>query len=395
MKTDKKFSVIISCSTKFHAFAMAEQFEKHGVLCRFYTTFASQKNIIFQKLVRRIDTEKIPRNKFSTNILIAFGIKIFHKNPFFWNNLFDLWVSIKLQMNQNFDVFIGWSGMSLHSIKIAQRFGKITILERGSAHIKVQNAILKDEYLKRGIQFSIDERIISKELEEYEIADYISIPSTFVKNSFVEMGIKQEKLIINPYGSGKIFFKKELTHKANSKFIVIYLGVLTVQKGLIYLFNAINELKIDSQEIEFWFIGEVSNELKGTIEILKHDNWVFMGNKPQHELPDLLSKGDIAIQPSLQDGFGMVINQTLACGLPTICTTNTGGPDIIKDGVNGFIVPIRSPEKIKEKIELLFLNPELLKQMKYNAANTTKEGFTWDDYGKRWVENLEVIFKKK
>lgn len=83
MKTDKKFSVIISCSTKFHAFAMAEQFEKHGILLKFITTFSSQRNALFQKFVRRIDKEAIPKTKFETNLLIATCIKLFPSNAFF------------------------------------------------------------------------------------------------------------------------------------------------------------------------------------------------------------------------------------------------------------------------------------------------------------------------
>ena len=98
--------------------------------------------------------------------------------------------------------------------------------------------------------------------------------------------------------------------------------------------------------------------------------------------------------PSLQDGFGMVINQILACGIPVIATENTGGPDIIDEGINGFIVPIRDPDKIGEKINLLFSDSGLLAKMKEEAAFTVKKNFSWSDYGNRYAIFLNNIINQ-
>jgi len=87
----------------------------------------------------------------------------------------------------------------------------------------------------------------------------------------------------------------------------------------------------------------------------------------------------------------MVQLQAMACGLPVICTTNTGGEDIIRNGKEGFIVPIRDVEALKEKILYLYSNPEKCKKMGYNAKKRVKENFTWDHYGDRIIKKYKEI----
>ncbi|GAB4497593.1 MAG: hypothetical protein OHK0019_31440 [Saprospiraceae bacterium] len=380
---------LISCSGKFHAFALAEQLQKHGMLAGLYTSYAWQKNRLMRRFAKRTDKENIDPRLISTNIPLAFLTKT-TRREFFCNDLYDRWVAQNIARRKDYDVFIGWSGMSLRAIRAVKKAGKIVILERGSSHILYQNEILKEEYARFGIDFSIDERVIEKELQEYETCDFISIPSSFVKNSFLEKGVALEKLVMNPYGASQIF-QPEKRDRKDDVFRVLYLGGLTVQKGLKYFFEAIRQLEINSKHLEIWFIGSISDELKTEIERHKQPNWKFWGHIPQHELPEKITQCDVGVFPSLQDGFGMVIPQMLGCGVPVIATTNTGGTDIIREGETGFIIPIRSPEAIAEKIMFLYQNPEKLAAMKVAAAASVQNGFTWDDYGERYISFLKNL----
>lgn len=391
---DKKIKVIVSCSSKFHAFAMAEQFEKHGILNKFFTTFASQKNSFFKKFVNRIDLEIISKAKFVTNILLGILFKILPQSPQIWNDIFDRWVAFKIKKNSNFDVFIGWSGMSLFSIRASKRLGKITIVERGSSHILFQNDILNKEYARFSIDFSINQKVIEKELKEYQEADYISIPSNFVKNSFLEMGIDEKKLVLNPYGvSLRNFGGVIKDENFNQKLKLLYLGNLSFRKGIPYLFQALKSLKETGCEIEVHFIGTISPDFELYCSENKMVDWVFHGHIPHHLLKNKLHDFDLAIHPSLEEGLSMVLAQLLASGIPVIATTNTGGTEFIKDSYNGFIVPIRNSEAIKEKIELLHSDRKLLKLLKENAHESVKNGFTWDDYGLRYLNNLKKTYQ--
>lgn len=383
----KKIQVIISCIGKFHAFDLAEQLNKHGMLEKFYTSYSSIKNPLGKHLVSRRDRENIPKDKISTILPIAFGIKIYN-NPYFWNELFDRWIAWKIKRS-NATVFIGWSGMSLHSLQAAKKKGMITILERGSSHISYQKKILTEEYNTVHQVFHFNDKVEKKELIEYQEANYISVPSQFVYDSFITYGIDVQKLIKNNYGASNLFSNTP-DIKKQGKFIIIYLGALMVRKGLTYLFQALNQIDIPEEAYEVWFIGVVRKELKLEIETSRKENWKFKGHIPQHKLLELLSHGDVGIAPSLEEGLSMVIPQVLKCGIPVIATTNTGGEDIIIENKSGFIVPIRNPDAIAEKIQFLYDNPTKLVEMKHFIANNPID-LSWDAYGERYVSTLKKL----
>lgn len=375
--------VVISCSGKFHAFALAEQLEKNGMLDTLYTAYSSIKNPVAKLLVSRRDKEKINKNKISTCLPIAFGMKLY-KNPFFWNDLFDMWVAFNIRRSDA-SVFIGWSGMSLHSLNAAKKKGMIVILERGSSHIQLQQQILNEEYKNFGINFQIHKKTIAKELIEYSVSDYISIPSIFVQDSFLEYGIDRSKLILNNYGVGGYFIKREVDK--NDLFTVLYLGKLSIQKGLIYLFDAILSLTKKGYNIKCLFVGTIDLDFEPTVQSYRDNSLVFIGQRDHYSLSDIISGCDIAVQPSLQDGFGMVVPQILACGVPVIVSENTGAADIIEDDKNGYIVPIRNSKAIADRIEFLYLNSEKLAEMKQNVLSNPLD-LSWDAYGDRYVDFL-------
>ncbi|MDB4414890.1 glycosyltransferase family 4 protein [bacterium] len=383
-------SVIVSCSTKFHAFNLVEQLNRHDMLTSFYTMYASQKNTWFKNFTRRVDKENIPINKIKTKISLAILKKLI-SNSYLWNDEFDKWVAKEIKRNNNYNTFIGWSGMSLNAIKQVKKDNNTAILERGSSHILFQNEILKEEYGKFGINFQIDQRTIDKELEEYELADYITCSSGFVKGTFVEKGISEEKLFVNNYGRSNHFQPiSEIKQVNNRPFRVLYLGSLLIRKGLIYFFEALKQLNIPKENIEIWFIGSIEDSLKSTIQKYKQENWKFHGHINHYELNKYISECDVAVHPSIEEGLSMVIPQMLSCGVPVIATTNTGGEDVIEEGENGFIVPIRSPIAIAKKIELLYNNPKRLKAIKQNTINK-KSNLSWEYYGNRYYTFLKSL----
>jgi len=90
----------------------------------------------------------------------------------------------------------------------------------------------------------------------------------------------------------------------------------------------------------------------------------------------------------------MVQAQAMACGLPAVITTHTGGEDIVRNGVDGFIVPIRDVSALKEKILYFYENEEARRTMGASALNRVKHGFTWKDYGERMIKYYQKILAK-
>jgi glycosyltransferase involved in cell wall biosynthesis len=392
--------VTIAGSTKLWAFEMAEQMEKHGLLDELMTSYSYSKNTFARRFIKRIDREDIPLEKIKTNLLLAFPIGTFRKKSYLWNILFDHWVAWNLRRSKS-KVFIGWSGMSLYSIRAAKKKGMITIVERGSSHILTQNEILKEEYKRYHRDFSINRSLIRRELKEYAEADYIAVPSFFVRNSFIGHGTAREKLFLNSYGATAHFKPQPGIKKAGDPFRIVYLGAISIRKGLVYLFEALHQLSIPDESCEVLLIGNLSREMEKTLATWKRGNWKVIGHVDHYRLPDLLATCDVGIQPSLEEGLSMVIPQMMACGLPVIVTPNTGGENIIEDGENGFIVPIRNAAAIAEKIEWLYRNPEEREEMRLRAAASIQGQFTWDAYGKRYKEFIEGLpgdgtpFRKK
>jgi glycosyltransferase involved in cell wall biosynthesis len=382
--------VTISVGGRFHAFDLARQLHNRGVLHRLITSYPKFKTMEWG----------IPRNKIASilsNELLNRGwnklpgpLKFGWNPSFFLHDRYDQLAAEKIPKET--DLFVGWSGFSLHSLRRAKDMGALTILERGSSHMLYQTNILKKEYETFGMTPKVAHpKIITKELEEYALADYISIPSTFVKDTFIQHGISPEKLIQVPYGVDLGNFQP--IPKKDRVFRIIHCGGLSLQKGVHYLLQAFYELNLKNSEL--WLIGGMSQEIKPFLEKYKLPNVIIKGTFPQSELFKQYSQGSVFCLNSIDEGFGMVIPQAMACGLPVICTTNTAGIDIVRDGKDGFIIPISDVESLREKLVYFYKNMERCEEMGVSARNRVKSGFSWDDYGERMLSSYRNILENR
>ncbi|PLZ68215.1 glycosyltransferase, partial [Fischerella thermalis] len=113
------------------------------------------------------------------------------------------------------------------------------------------------------------------------------------------------------------------------------------------------------------------------------DRILIKGTHPQQKLRWFYSQCSVFSLASIEDGFGMVIPQAMACGLPVIHTTNTGGEDIVRNGIDGFSIPIRDIEALKAKILFFYENPDKRDEMGKNALAQARQSLTWNDYGEK------------
>jgi glycosyltransferase involved in cell wall biosynthesis len=380
---------IISFS-RFHLYDLARYLQKEEVLNKLITSYP----------VYKITKWGIDKSHITTNYLeyirIPFATKNYLRNNSIYNlddlNVtFDKYSSKKLSKDSQVTIVL--SDSALLTLREAKKQGKITILERGSSHILYADRIMKEEYRKENIKFDkFSKRLIERSIQEYEAADYIAIPSSFVKRTFLEYGVDEKKLIVNPYGVDLNKFKQ--IPKDDKVFRIIFAGGGSLRKGYHYLLQAFHEL--DLQNCELWHLGGVLDEVKPYLEKYQNDRVKLLGHIPQNELYKYYSQGSVFILPSIEEGFAMVQFQAMACGLPLVCSTNTGGEDLIsKDGDEGFVIKIMDVESIKEKILYLYNNQEIAKEMGRKAKIKVESGYSWDDYGSRYIENLKTIISKK
>jgi len=392
--------VTISVGGRFHAFNLAQQLIKRDALYQLITSYPK-----FEVRKYGIPKDKIESLMVKEILQRGWGkLPSFIKNAldltFFINNFYDKQASKKIK---NPDIFVGWSGFSLYSLRHAKSRWALIVLERGSSHIKFQKEVLLEEYNKYNINIRLPHpKIIEKELKEYEEADCISIPSSYVRRTFLDKGIPERKLIQVPYGVDLSEFKQ--IPKKDNVFRVIFAGGMGLRKGVHYLLQAFNELNLPNSEL--MLVGSISNEIKPFFkkyevekskkqEINKSINQGsrirFIGHIPQKELYKYYSQGSVFVIMSIEEGLALVQPQAMACGLPVICTTNTGGEDIVRDGKDGFVIPIRDVDLLKKKLTYLYENSDILKEMSKSAKERVSSGFTWDDYGEKILKEYKRI----
>jgi glycosyltransferase involved in cell wall biosynthesis len=380
------YKVNISVLGRFHAFDLAKHLKAKCLLSRLITTYPYFKVKEWNLNSNNIVTE------FYLEVLNRYRDKI----PFISSNVINNFCKKRHAKNSsNFlsycDIHIGWSGSSLETIIEAKRMKKIFILERGSSHYSYQMNILREENKLIKKKFNINYETWCRELLEYELSDYISVPSKFVKKTFIEQGVDEKKLLVNPYGVDLEKFYK--IKKEDAVFRIIFTGSASLRKGYHYLLQAFYELNLPNCEL--WHLGSITEEIKPFIDKYKHSKWIFKGHKPQNELYKYYSQGDVFVMPSIEEGFAMVQFQAMACELPLICTTNTGGEDLIsKDGEEGFVIPIRDVNALKEKILFMYSNQDIAKEMGKRAKQKIQKGYSWSDYGTRYINNLNKIWNK-
>ena len=382
-----KISIIVG--GRFHAFNLAEQLDQKNYLKQLITSYPKfyfkNKFNINKKLIKSVFIKEILQRSFLN--------KLFNINDYL-NKYFEYRAVSNLDF-KDLDILIGWSSFSYHPFLRAKNEKCISILERGSTHIEYQNEILKKEYeilnLKPNL---ISKYIIDKEKKEYELADFIMVPTEYARKTFLNKGFSEKKIIKNPYGVNlkEFYYDKKLREK-KTKFRIIYTGSISVRKGVIYLLDAFEELSLENSELIL--IGNVDEDLnKKLIKFKKNKKIIFKKSIKQNELKNFYNVSDVFVLNSIEDGFGMVILQAMACGLPVITTRNTGGSEIIDNDKDGYVIPIRSKKILKEKITFLYNNPSKCLKMGTIAKDKVTSKYSWDAYGKRQIDMYLSLIKK-
>jgi glycosyltransferase involved in cell wall biosynthesis len=379
--------IAVAAGGRFHAFHLAHQLQRYDVLHGLYTASYRQGDEL------QIPSQKIFYNKtvgFLDNVYNKFGGK-YLVDPSFWyvmkDRWFDEWFDEKLHETKDIDLVVGWAHYVGKSIATIKSMGSKLILESGSMHILAQQKILQEEAARWGSSVAgMKKENCEKILEEYEAADFISIPSSHVKNSFIEYGIPSTKLIVTPYGVDyDSFYVSRL--EPPKKFKVIFVGMISLHKGIGYLLEAWKRLNLPHYAAELVIIGS-HYDFQGEINVTPSVNYI--GSLRQADLKKWYSEASLLVLPSVQEGLAMVQAEALAAGVPIICTDRTGGQDLIHDGEHGFVVPHANIDALVERIGWAYAHQEDLYRMGIAGQNHIKK-YSWNAYGKKMMKHYTKI----
>jgi starch synthase len=280
------------------------------------------------------------------------------------------------------DVVIGFDTSSKELISRCKKYNKQFILDVSIAHSgykdKVYNAILK-QYPHWAFALNIKpDWQIKDEDEEINKADKVVVASSFTKSTLVWAGHDVSKIIINPYGVSSTEFKP-IESKAIDKLKFVFVGLVDARKGIPLLLKVWKQLTVSNAEL--YLIGPISKE---TIAISQKEvpNVYIKGKIPFSELKKTLNEYDVMVFPSFFEGFGLVILEAMAAGLPVITTDATAGPDII-DNTEGWVIESGNEKQLSDAIKFCCENPDIVKEKSQTSRNKALQ-FTWDAYGERW-----------
>ena len=364
---------VASFGGRSHMLDLARELERQGNIVRFYSYVPTKRAMQFG--LRKECSFTLYYWAFP--FLVLFKMFGFRKNLlFFYRVIYDY---ITAWLMKPCDVFIGQVPMHLYSLKAAKRkYGAVTIIESGLSNIDEYVSILKNigiaDYPKIGVK---------RYRKCYAEADYISVASFFSKNGFLKRGFKDEKLRLNPYGVSLKDF--HATALSENSYDCLMVGQWSKRKGVDMAVDACRKLGAT-----LLHVGAIMD-----MPFPKEPQFKHIDAVEEKKLVEYYSRAKIFLFPSYEDGFGLVLIQALICGLPIVCSPNTGGPTL-KSMINDkrWIVEM-------EDISVTSLEEAIKKALKLSAtqqgirsyANEELEVFSWNSYGKRYNDFLQATLK--
>lgn len=311
---------------RFHTFDLAQVLNKHNLLEVFITSYPSYK---FK--LENVKSYRYIRYQILFSLLLRLKFyklaKKYEKISIKAYSLKSSYVDYK-----NVEYIHCLSSFALETFK-KYKNQKILLLDRGSTHRLHQENVLKNEYLKFNLKYDIDNELVERDLIEYELADKIIVPTNFVKNTFIDNNINKNKIDVMPYAMDSNLFFRNLSYRNNNHFL--YIGALSIRKGVYYLIKAFNMLP----DYNLTIVGAYTDEF----EIIKkylgkiEKNISFLGLKRRNQLNDYLNRCSALILPSIEEGLPLVILQAILCRTPII-VTNQCGHNTLGEVPNSYII---------------------------------------------------------
>jgi starch synthase len=295
-----------------------------------------------------------------------------------WGDLFKIEhfgreLAAALAQGEPADLFIGWSSFSLETIRHRNSQNLTSILVRDSCHITHQTEALKREYAKWGGTLPDRGRCVVRELEEYALATRVWVPSPLARRTFIEQGADPFRVDVVELGADLSVFRPAAKLAPAKPLRVVYFGSLSIRKGIPYLLEATK--KFAKSDLELLLIGSVEPACAAILA--KHTHFTHLPAQRQEKLSDIISAYHVAVLPSIEDGFGLVVPQAMAAGLIPVVSRGCGAVELIRDGQNGFSVPVADSRSLTGTFEKILGLSEADRTMIRDAAMATAQKTTW------------------
>jgi len=402
--------VIVSHPGRQHSFRLAYALQKAGLLNKLITSVYYKPDNFPYSLTRYIphrwksiieelkkryhdklytcNVEQFPFFELLREAAERLNISSFPLDIYTINQIHDWYVSNRLSRLKP-DVVIGSETASYRTFQKARELGITTVLDVPSVHFEFINK-LRADYKEFNLTFNDTNTYLKKEsakYREYKYADYIICISQFAKSTIgVDLYDKDRIFVVNLGYDNNIFKPKKSYNISKALLKIIYVGNISVRKGIKVLIKALQIL--NDRKIELILVGNLidCNITSENTSI----NFKHIAYCNHNELAKLYQEADLFILPTYMDGWGMVLVEAMSCGTPVITTENAGSKEAITNGEDGFIVPAGDAESLADKILYFYDNRNEIERFGKKARKKA-ELYTWDSYGGKIKDIVDSI----
>lgn len=400
---------------------IARAFDEVGLLDTFFCTLLDEPDKSWQRLAkagsrlvhfdldanlkRRALTE-VKRSKVESypfrECLRMLATKVW-KDPvmddriFHWaRDGFDRWVASRLNGTA---VLYGYEYGSLRMFEAAKRKGIRTVFDLPSPEHQFVEDLLAPEFDRfpelqtpyRQLTVDRHEERTERRHQEWELSDLVVANSNFTANSWKAAGWSEKPVVVLPLGAPPV------THPcteapANETLRFLWAGTFSVRKGAHHLIDAIRSMPATEAKA---FTLEVYGAVTLPDALLKNlpPQIRFMGSVPRSELFQKMREGDLLVFPTLCDGFGLVVNEAFAQGMPVLTTPRAGAADLIREGENGWLIPPADAAALAAGLSKVIEERKRLPEMRRSAQATALD-WQWADYRREIAKAVSSLLAK-
>jgi len=309
----------------------------------------------------------------------------------------------------------------ISEFRIRNLYGPRTVLQqmRFAAHLRTQNFQIAHSYnfyanmfaipaarlarvpvvlasiRDRGVYLTPNQKIAQRIV--CRLADRILVNAESIREWLLEQGYEESKINVIKNGvdmsrytgnTNRSHIRRELGIPDSSP-IVVLIARLNPQKGVDDFIKAASLLRLSHPEVRFLIVGSKLQYQEGVFsqdqEYLQElqqlaadlgvgDSVIFAGHRT--DTPEILAEAAISVLPSHSEGLSNTLLESMAAGIPTVATNVGGNPELVRDQVNGILIPLKSPEHLTQAIRMILDDSELADRFGHAAKKMAIEGFS-------------------
>lgn len=336
-------------------------------------------------------THARPYRELTRIVAFRLGLRTLTRHETSWASIdrmyhaHDAWVARVLERpgSATVQAVYAYEDGALSSFRAARARGLCCLYDLPIAHWRMLRRLLQEEAelhpawagTMAGLRDSAAK--LARKDEELILADRVVVASSFTRASVEAQFGTELPVSVIPYGAPAPVVTAPAARSRGARLRALYAGHLNQRKGMAYLIRAMQRLDVP------WHLtlaGPKPTDAPQELDdFLADPRCTWLGHVPHATLLEHMARAHVFVFPSIVEGFAMVLYEAMAAGLPVITTPHTAGPDILTDGVEGFLTPIRDPDATAARLARLYAD-EPARYAMGEAALARAAGSHWRAY---------------